>query len=169
MLMNMTQRDVVDETDLKILNLIRRDARLSFREIGKKLSLSTGTVSERIKQMQARGVIQGFVTAVDPEMLGYRMTLMIEIRLGSGYPKEEMIAHFEETEEACCLHDVTGDIDFMVLVRTSDQHHAAKVLESIRTMEGVDSVESHVVLNQKTLCGRCGCDCGWSLPRLMHE
>ena len=165
----MTQKELVDQTDLRILDLIRRDARLSFREIGKQLNLSTGTVSERIKNMQSNGVIQGFVTAVDPEVLGYRMTMMVEIRLQSGIPKSQLEKCCEDFPEACCIHQVTGDLDFMVLFRTKDQHHAAQVLERIRTMDGVDSIESHVVLSHKTLCGQCGCDCGWGIPGLLNE
>lgn len=156
----MTQKELVDQTDMRILDLIRRDARLSFREIGKQLNLSTGTVSERIKNMQANGVIRGFVTAVDPEVLGYSMTMIVEVRLQSGVPKAQMEKCCEDFHEACCIHQVTGDLDFMVMFRMRDQHHAAEVLERIRAMEGVASIESHVVLSQKSLCGQCGCDCG---------
>ncbi|MCK5413743.1 MAG: winged helix-turn-helix transcriptional regulator, partial [Thermoplasmata archaeon] len=55
----MTKRDELDETDLKILKLLRSDARLSFREIGKQIHVSTGTVSDRVRNLQERGVIKG--------------------------------------------------------------------------------------------------------------
>ena len=155
----MTQKELVDQTDLRILDLIRRDARLSFREIGKQLNLSTGTVSDRIKNMQANGVIKGFVTAVDPEVLGYSMTMIVEIRLQSGVSRAKVEKCCEDFHEVCCIHQVTGDIDFMVMFRMRDQHHAAEVLERIRETPGVASIESHVVLAQKSLCGKCGCDC----------
>ena len=165
----MAHKETVDETDLKILNLIRRNARLSFREIGKQLNLSTGTVSERIKNMQSNGVIKGFVTAIDPEQLGYRVTMMLKIRLHSSFPRDEAEKHFASLSGACCLHLVTGDIDMMVLIRTKDQQTAADVLEAVRTLDGVDSVDSHVVLSHQTLCGNCGCDCGWGLPGMLNE
>ncbi len=165
----MTHRATVDETDLKILSLIRRNARLSFREIGKQLNLSTGTVSERIKNMQSNGVIKGFVTSVDPEQLGYRLTMMLKIRLKSTFPRAEAEELFSRLAGACCLHLVTGDIDMMVLVRTKDQQAAAELLESVRTHEGVESVDSHVVLSHQTLCGNCGCDCGWGMPGMLNE
>lgn len=165
----MTHKATVDETDIKILNLIRRNSRLSFREIGKQLNLSTGTVSERIKNMQANGVIKGFVTSVDPEMLGFRVTMMLQIRLSSNFPRTEAEEHFSNMNEACCLHLVTGDIDMMLLVRVRDQQAAAELLESVRTLEGVESVDSHVVLSHQTLCGNCGCDCGWGVPGMLEE
>lgn len=165
----MTNKATVDDTDLKILKLIRRNARLSFREIGKQLNLSTGTVSERIKNMQANDVIKGFVTAIDPEQLGYRVTMMLKIRLSSTFPRDEAEHHFSNLAGACCLHLVTGDIDMMVLVRARDQQQASVLLESVRTLEGVESVDSHVVLSHQTLCGNCGCDCGWGVPGMLNE
>lgn len=165
----MATKEKVDETDFKILELIRRDARLSFREIGKQLTLSTGTVSERIKNMQSNGVIKGFVTAVDPEKLGYRVTMILKIRLSSSFPRAEAEHQFQHLAGACCLHMVTGEIDMMVLIRAKDLDHASGILESVRTMDGVDSVDSHVVLSHVTLCGSCGCDCGWGIPGMLSQ
>ena len=165
----MTTKPIADETDLKILNLIRRNSRLSFREIGKQLNLSTGTVSERIKNMQANGVIQGFVTAVDPEKLGFRVTMMLKVRLNSNFPRKKAEEHFSNLGGACCLHTVTGDIDLMLLIRVRDQQAASELLEAVRSFEGVDSVDSHVVLSHQTLCGNCGCDCGWGVPGMLAE
>jgi DNA-binding Lrp family transcriptional regulator len=157
----MAQREIVDQTDLNILDLIKRDARLSFREIGKKLGISTGTVSERIKQMQRNGVIRGFVTAVDPDVLGYRVSMLLCVRMSPSVARVDVEKALEDLDEASCIHYVTGDIDMVVLVRAKDQHHAAQVLDTVRTLEGVDRIDSHVVLNHITMCHKCGCDCGW--------
>jgi DNA-binding Lrp family transcriptional regulator len=151
----------IDQTDLRILDLIKHDARLSFREIGKQLNLSTGTVSERIKNMQASGVIKGFVTATDPNLLGYNITMLMCIRVSPGYPWEDVEKELNTVKEVCCLHAVTGEIDITVLTRTRDQDHATQVIDQIRTLKGVERVDSHMVLKSMTLCGDCGCDCGW--------
>ena len=57
----------------------------------------------------------------------------------------------------------------MLLIRVKDQQAASDLLEAVRTYEGVDSVDSHVVLSHQTLCGNCGCDCGWGVPGMMSE
>lgn len=165
----MARKNVIDETDLKILSLIRKNARLSFREVGKQLNLSTGTVSERIKNMQSKGVIKGFVTTIDPEQLGFRVTMMLNIRLSPTFTTTEAEEYFTNLTGACCLHLVTGDIDMMLLVRTKDQPAAVELLESVRTLKGVESVDSHVVLSHQTLCSNCSCDCGWGAPGMMTE
>lgn len=151
----------LDDTDMKILSLLRKDARLSFREIGKRINISTGTVSERVKQMQRAGVIKGFVTAVDPEKLGCNVTMLLELSIGH----ETTLAKFDEQltglDEVCCIHHVTGELDMMVLVRCHDQTHAVEFLDRFRTLDDVVSLKSHMVLRSFSLCGRCGCECNW--------
>lgn len=151
----------MDETDLKILNLLRSDARLSFREIGKQIHVSTGTVSERVRQMQDSGVIKGFVTAIAPEKMGYNVTMMLELSVKHEVPLTEFEETLSKFEEAACIHYVTGDWDMIVLVRCSDQDHAAKLLDRIRTLEAVQAIKSQMVMKSCNLCGQCGCDCAW--------
>jgi DNA-binding Lrp family transcriptional regulator len=158
----------VDETDLRILRLLRRDARLSFREIGKTINLSTGTVSDRVKNMQKNGVIKGFVTAVDPIRLGQNVSMLLEIQIDPDTSLTGFESTIEELEEASCIQYVTGDIDIILIVRCSDQEHATDVLNKVRALDGVSRVDSRMVLKSCTLCGRCGCDCSWDAPE-MHE
>lgn len=164
----MSKDGVVDETDLKILKLLRKDARLSFREIGKQISMSTGTVSDRVKQMQHNGIIKGFVTAIAPDKLGYQVTMLVELNVGRDKKMEEFEASIREIAEACCIQYVTGDIDMMVLLRCLNQEHATEMLDNIRTLEGVEMVRTHMVLKSCTLCSQCGCDCAWEPPFLQR-
>ena len=105
----MSQRRQIDETDLKILRLLRMNARLSYREIGKQISVSTGTVSERVKQMLKDGVIKGFVTAVAPEKMGYDVTMLFEIRISQNQTLEVFEEALLKIDEACCVQYVTGE------------------------------------------------------------
>lgn len=160
----MVKRGELDETDMKILSLLRSDARLSFREISKQIRVSTGTVSERVRQMQESGVIKGFITAIDPDKMGYRVTMMIELSIKHDMSLTDFEKIIEGYEEAACIHYVTGDWDMMVLMRCKDQTHAAEVLDSVRTQEAVQALKSHMVMKSCNLCGRCGCDCAWDPP-----
>ena len=158
--------DLFDEMDLAILDLVKCNARLSFRAIGKKLKISTGTVSERLRHMQERGIIRGFVTVVNPALLGYSVTMLLCLRISPSVPREEVEKAVVSLEEASCVHYITGDIDMTVLIRARDQAHAAKVLDTVRLIEGVERVDSHMVLNQLNVCAKCGCDCGWAPNRV---
>ncbi|MFQ5910347.1 MAG: winged helix-turn-helix transcriptional regulator [Thermoplasmata archaeon] len=59
----------VDETDAKILKHLQEDARLSYREIGKIVGVSTPTVSSRIKALEEQGVIEGYSAIIDTEAI----------------------------------------------------------------------------------------------------
>jgi DNA-binding Lrp family transcriptional regulator len=160
----MTKRGELDETDLKILNLLRSNARLSFREIGKQIQVSTGTVSERVRNLQESGVIKGFVTAIAPEKMGYSVTMLLELSIKHDLTLSEFEETLHDFEEASCIHYVTGDWDMMVLMRCTDQDHAAELLDRVRTLEAVQAIKSHMVMKSCNLCGRCGCDCAWDPP-----
>jgi DNA-binding Lrp family transcriptional regulator len=156
----MTVREGLDETDLMILDLLRKDSRLSYREIGKRIHISTGTVSERVKNMIDSGVIKRFTTAVDPTLMGLQVPMFLRIRVDPMVSIDAVVSRFEDVEEACCIHYVTGDLDMIVMVRCTNHDHAAKVLDRIRTIKGVERVDSNVVLKAFPQCGRCWCDCG---------
>jgi Lrp/AsnC family leucine-responsive transcriptional regulator len=142
----MATRDVIDDTDLMTLDLLREDSRLSYREIGKRIHISTGTVSERVRNVVDSGVIMKFTTAVDPSKMGMNVPMFLRVRVNPRERIETLVKHFEEVEEACCFHYVTGDIDMSILVRCKDNEHAAEVLDKIRVIKGVERVDSNVVL-----------------------
>jgi len=156
----MTQRETLDDTDIRILQLLREDSRLSFREIGKRIGVSTGTVSERVKNMIEDGVIKRFTTAVDPAAMGVDVPIFLRIRVDPTMRIDQVVDALQAVEESCCIHQVTGDLDMIVLVRCTDKTHAARVIDSVRTINGVQRVDSNVVLKAFPQCGRCWCDCG---------
>ncbi len=156
----MTQREALDETDINILQLLREDSRLSFREIGKRIGVSTGTVSERVKNMLEAGVIKRFTTAVDPSLMGMDVPIFLLIRVDPMTRIDQVVGALESVEESCCIHQVTGGLDMIALVRCTDKAHAAQVIDSVRGIPGVQRVDSNVVLKAFPQCGRCWCDCG---------
>jgi DNA-binding Lrp family transcriptional regulator len=156
----MAMKTKLDETDLRILDMLREDSRLSYREIGKRIHVSTGTVSERVKNMIDSGVIKRFTTAVDASLMGLQVPMFLRVRVDPMVSIDAVVARFEDVEEACCIHYVTGDLDMIVLVRCTDHDHAAQLLDRIRTMKGIERVDSNMVLRAYPQCGRCWCDCG---------
>lgn len=151
----LTTREGIDETDLMTLDLLREDSRLSYREIGKRIHISTGTVSERVRNMIDSGVIKRFTTAVDPSKMGLKVPMFLRVRVNPRERIETLVKRFEAVDEACCVHYVTGDVDIIILVRCTDNEHAAKVLDKIRVIKGVERVDSNVVLKAFPQCGRC--------------
>jgi DNA-binding Lrp family transcriptional regulator len=74
------RRANLDSIDLKILNMLARNGRLSYRSIGIAIGLTTKSVKSRVDKMLSSGVIDRFVVVVNPSIVGYRETYTIALR-----------------------------------------------------------------------------------------
>lgn len=142
----MSRSERVDDTDKEIMRMLQRDARLSYRSMAKALDVSTGTVSQRVRRLVDMGAIKRFSAIISPEMLGKPYTMLVMVRTRSGATLEDVVAEIEALDESCCIHTITGDFHLQVIVRLTDTHTAAKFLETVRNLPGVEFVTSYVVL-----------------------
>ncbi len=136
----------VDELDVSILRLLRENARLSYRSIGKALNMSTGTISQRIRKLMNSGVIKKFTTIIDSASVGKHCTLLVMIRSKPGARLDDMVSEIESIDESCCIHTITGDYNLHLMLRLKDHDAAADFQEELRNLEGVQALTSHVVL-----------------------
>ncbi len=104
----------VDELDLKILDIIKNDAKLSVREIAKILNKSPSTVLSRIKKLEKIGVIKGYATLIDYSKLNYQVTAITLLQVEGPYIEEiEKLLASEPNVRA--VYDVTGEYDVIVI------------------------------------------------------
>src|ERR1035437_937898 len=83
---NMGALERIDETDARILDLLQRDGRESFADIGQAVGMSGPSAHERVKKLEARGIIRGYVAVADPTLLGYGVLAFIFIKqVPAGY------------------------------------------------------------------------------------
>src|SRR4051812_8199962 len=75
----------MDAIDLRILEILQRDARVTQQDIAKRVRLSQPSVADRIRKLEARGVILGYFAKVDPGLLGKDITAFIGV--GISHPK----------------------------------------------------------------------------------
>jgi DNA-binding Lrp family transcriptional regulator len=136
----------LDKLDLDIIRLLQRDSRISCRSVGKELNVSASTVSERIKRLIDSEVIRKFTTIVDPSKLGKQYTMFLMVRLHPHYKPDYVVKKIEKLDESCCIHNITGNYHLHLLIRATDNHAAADLLDRIRAIEGIDRVDSFVVL-----------------------
>jgi DNA-binding Lrp family transcriptional regulator len=104
----------VDELDLKILDVIKNDAKLSVREIAKILNKSPSTILGRIKKLEKVGVIKGYATLIDYSKLNYQVTAITLLQVEGPYIEEvEKLLASEPNVRA--VYDVTGEYDVIVI------------------------------------------------------
>jgi len=137
---------MIDETSVDVLRELLRDARLSYREVARRVGVSSGTVASRVKTLEEDGVIKKYTVQVDHERLGYELTAITEITVSGGMTLEvgEKIAAYPET---ISLYNVTGASDIMVIAKFKTRQKLSDFTKNITKMPHVERTETHLVLN----------------------
>lgn len=135
----------LDDVDKKILKILLKDARLSYREVAKKVNVSAGTVLARTKKMEKQGVIKCYSAILDHERIGYELTAVTEITVSKGRLKEieEKVAKMPQT---CAVYDVTGLTDAIVIAKFRSREELSKFAKKILALPYVERTNTHLVL-----------------------
>jgi DNA-binding Lrp family transcriptional regulator len=136
----------LDVLDLNIVRMLQEDSRQSCRTIAKSLHTSPGTVSERIKRLVNKDVIRKFTAIIDPVKVGKLYTMFLMVRLESQYKPDDVVKDIMNIDGSCCIHNITGNYHLHLLIRATDNHTAAELLDRIRAIKGIERIDSYVVL-----------------------
>ncbi|NJM35609.1 MAG: Lrp/AsnC family transcriptional regulator [Rhodomicrobium sp.] len=105
----------LDGKDLKILDALQTDGRITMAELGRKVGLSQPAISERVKRLEENGVILGYGARINPQSLGFAMTAYIRLRTTYEYVPS-CIKRFAEIPNILEVHRVTGEDCFIIKV-----------------------------------------------------
>ncbi|AJY09806.1 Lrp/AsnC family transcriptional regulator [Burkholderia dolosa] len=97
----------MDEPDWKILALLQANGRISYTELARQVHLSVPAVTERVKRLEAAGVIEGYTARVNPAAAGYPVTALIGITVPQP-AKAKFLALLDTIPEVVECHHVTG-------------------------------------------------------------
>ena len=123
-----TDDGLLDDTNLRLLGELQRDARLSIAELGRRVGLSSPAVAERVKRLELEGVIAGYHAAIDPRRLGYSLGVIIRIRPN---PRQlaDVAALARDTPEVIECHRVTGEDCYVMTAYVRDVEHLEAVID----------------------------------------
>ncbi|RKE19184.1 Lrp/AsnC family transcriptional regulator [Streptomyces sp. TLI_171] len=112
----------LDDTDWAIIGQLQADARLSLSELGRRVNLGSSATAERVRALEARGVITGYHAAVDLGRLGYPVLAVVRLKYpGSRHqPLHRLLAERREILE--CLRTTGDDCYTLKLAATSMAH-----------------------------------------------
>jgi Lrp/AsnC family transcriptional regulator, leucine-responsive regulatory protein len=110
-----TLKSNLDAIDWAILEAIQRDARISYSELGRRLSLSAPATQERIRKLEDAGIIKGYHASLDLEALGLPIRALVALD-GSCRESEVFIQAIEEFPQVLQCHHVLGDTCFYLVV-----------------------------------------------------
>jgi len=135
-----------DETSNKVLSEYLRDSRQSYREVAKKVGVSSGTVVSRVRELEEKGIVKRYTLLLDYEKLGYELTAITEIIISRGKMLDvgEEIAKMGQT---CGVYNITGDSDIMVVGKFKTRKELSDFTKKILTIPNVERTKTHLVLN----------------------
>jgi Lrp/AsnC family transcriptional regulator, leucine-responsive regulatory protein len=143
----MVPNRIIDETDLRIVALLLQNARETQADIARAVGLAPSAVLERLRKLEARGVVKGYAADVDPRALGLGMLAFVAVRsddIGADEHIAEALALIPEVLE---VHHVAGEDCYMVKVRARDAEHLGQLLRTrIGRIPGVHSTRTTIVL-----------------------
>lgn len=138
-----TEKSSLDGVDARILRALDADARLSMSELARVVGMSAPSVSERVRRLEAAGVIRGFTLDVDTRAIGYQIRAMVRIRPlpGKLHLVEKLI---QDRPEFIECDKITGDDPFL----------ARLVVRSIEEMDDVlEALSEHAVTSTAVIKG----------------
>lgn len=146
---------MIDATDLVILTILQQNARTSNAEIARQVGMAPSAILERIRKLEARGVIRGYEARLDPEALGLHLLAYVSVlstdRAGDTRTGD-LLAQLPEVQE---IHHIAGEDCFLVKVRVADPKSLGRLLrERFSAAAGVRSTRTTIVLESVRESGR---------------
>lgn len=108
----------LDEKDLQILRMLQQNARTTVKEISEQIQLSTTPVHERIKRLEAQGVIQQYATLLNPTLVqkGLMVICYVSLKQHNKSAGAKFIKQIMEMPEVIECYNISGEFDFMLKV-----------------------------------------------------
>ncbi len=143
--------NTLDDLDKKILAIVQRDGRITNADLAQQIHLSPPAAHARLKRLQERGIIRGFVALLDQERLGYDLMALIHVTLAQH--QRERVQEFRAAIQTMpqvleCFH-VTGEYDYLLKVVVRNRQELEQFLvETLTPAPGVGRIHTNIVFSQ---------------------
>ena len=137
----------LDEIDIKILNLLQEDGRMSQQDLADAVGLSSPATGERVRKLVDRGVIRGFAAVVDPKKVGRDVTAFVSVGIDGSEFFSDFVEKAVEAPEVLECHAITGSGSHVLKARTTNTSTLEQLLARIQSWPGVSWTTTNVVLS----------------------
>lgn len=147
--METPQNYEIDSLDIKILNYLRKDARMPFLEIARKLYVSSGTIHQRIEKLKEAKIIIGSQVTLDYKKLNYGVTVLLGIHVNNASEIQDVIAKLSKLDEVSEAYYTTGNYALIAKIMVKDIEHFHEFLvKKLQSISEIRSTESFISLKQ---------------------
>lgn len=138
---------MLDDIDVKILEILQKQGRTRRNDLAEKVDLSIPAVSERLRKLEEAKIITGYFAKLDHKKLGKEITAFITVTVDSSKHFTAFVDHTDNADEILECHAVTGDGTHTLKVRTENPESLEKLLGKIQSWPGVVKTTTSVVLS----------------------
>lgn len=121
---------MLDQTDWKILKELQENARITYTELGRKISLTTPAVIERIRKLEDAKIITGYRAEIDTAKVGLSVTAFIRMSI-SGVDYSHIIEVAQNSTEVLECHRGTGGDSFIIKVAVASVEHLQAIIDKL--------------------------------------
>jgi len=136
----------LEELDRKILGMLNRDARMSFRRIAKKLKISATTLYSKVRELEGSGVIKGYIPLIAKEFVGYKLMVVICLCVKNEkyIEVQKVMARFPEVQD---VYEVSGEWDLIIVCNFKGRDELLCFLKNALPLSNIERTITHLVLN----------------------
>jgi len=139
----------MDAIDLRIIDLLRENARSSYAELARQVGLSAPAVHERVGKLEAAGTVRAFRAEVDHEAIGLGVTALIGIVEDSGADTDDLLAAMRGMLEVESCYFMAGVESYQLIVRVGTIAELEQLIVRINRTPGVASTRTAIALSTK--------------------
>jgi Lrp/AsnC family leucine-responsive transcriptional regulator len=139
---------MIDNIDRQLLNLIQQDAQLSNAALAARVGLTKTAVFERVRKLEAAGIIQGYAARLDPKKVGRGLVAFIMVRTEEPFASLQTGKALTRIPEVLEVHNLAGDDCYIVKVRVANTDALGKLLhEQFGKIKAIRSTRTSIALD----------------------
>jgi Lrp/AsnC family leucine-responsive transcriptional regulator len=142
-----SKNDPLSDTDTQLVAILQEDGRRSYADLGADLGMAGPSAHERVKKLEARGVIRGYTTRVEPAAVGLTVLAFTWVTQAPGTISTDLTPDFAAIPEIEECHYIAGEADYILKIRARSMDHLGDVVRRVQTTSHVFSTETDVVFS----------------------
>jgi Lrp/AsnC family leucine-responsive transcriptional regulator len=144
-----------DETDKKILSILQDDGRITNSRLAQQVGLSPPAVLERVRRLEASGIIERYVALLDRQKAGFDIQTIVMVCLSHHQIQslESVKERLTRMDEVLECHQLTGEVDFLLKVAVKDMNsYTDFVNNKLSGIPGIQNVKTSFILETLKNC-----------------
>ena len=143
----------IDNIDLKILNILSKNAKMPYTEVAKKVFVSGGTVHVRMRKLEKMGIVRATKLDIDYTKLGYNISCYMGIYLEKSFLYKETVKSLKKIPEIVEIHAITGQYTIFIKIICKDTSHFRNFLDTVHKVKGITRTETFMSFEETILDG----------------